>query len=180
MGTLVLIAVGCASTGRAQATRPFGDNRGGWVASDGGIGPHGAYVGCIDGRRWVVASDIRNRTKHTVTLMGSPTVKLDPFATRVAISFELEPQSNASSDEAPAVPRSMNWSTRKPRPLAVPAGRVAWIKSSILLSHCALLHHPWSRTASDGIRLDYRAGSDKGSEVLSSVAIALTRDPTHP
>jgi hypothetical protein len=181
----VALLAGCGSTYHAQAEGPLGVDYGGADAvssssslfGDGSSGQEGTQVGCIDGRHLVVTSSIRNRTRHAITLTGSPRVELDSSATRVGVGFELR---SPSSPNGPPDP-PLDWSTHGPTPLVLPAGRAAWIESSISMSHCALLDpHQWSSFVGGEITLEYRSRGTSGTQAVSSVPIALRPGPTHP
>ena len=69
LALVAIVASGCGSS-RQTVKAPFaagdgissGPISGLW--GDGGSGPMGMHVGCIDGRRFAVLITVHNRTKH--------------------------------------------------------------------------------------------------------------------
>jgi hypothetical protein len=182
VSALVVALVGCGSARRVSAARPFVVEYGGNGAIAMGPdtsawGDTDSTYGCIDGRRFAVAFVIRNRSKHTATLLGSPAVEFDRSIARVAVQFAPQPPTDGHSPPM----NDPQWSRHASAPLAVPAGRDAWVQSSLLMSHCSLLGPQESLTVNRTIALDYREGGDRGTEVINfrDAALTLTRGPTH-
>ena len=188
MSAVVVALAGCGSSHQLNVAGPFvfasvgsagGPESSAW--GDEGSGPAGSTIGCIDGRRLVVAVGVSNRTKHTVTLTGSPPAQLNGSIASVAVRFELLPKPTRASAESPSLP-SLIWSRRGSGPLSVPASRGVWVESSLLMNHCSLIATAGSQTVNGSIKLDYRESGRARTQVIVARAarIILVRGPTHP
>src|SRR6266849_9000015 len=95
---------------------------------DGSSGPSGMHIGCIDGRRFAVLITVHNRTPGAVTLLGGYGQQVSPdVIDRVAVQVRLAPPP-PKGDLFQAGLRS--WSGQKSGPVAIPAGRDAWVQSN--------------------------------------------------
>src|SRR5215211_6023424 len=143
---VVLLAAGCGTAEgqrsvRAQRTliagggMEAGPSSGLW--GDGVSGPTGMHIGCIRDRRLAVLITVRNRTSHTIRLLGGGGPQ--PFRSaikRVAVQVRLAP---IPPDDRVPVTGLRSWSDRNSPPAAIPPGRSAWVQSNFLMRDCGSL-----------------------------------------
>jgi hypothetical protein len=189
---------GCEITTTSQSTRnqivkPFvagvgleaGPGSGLW--GDLSSGPDGMQIGCIRGRRFAILIGVRNRTRHTVRLLGSSAPRLLGAAGQ-GLSRVIESVA-AQVTLAPPPPKGdvfvsglRAWSSHDSSSVAIPARREGWVQLSFLMRNCNLLRKLESTTVNRRITLGYSVGAVKGTQVLSppGAQIILTRGPSHP
>ena len=180
---MALLAAGCGGTASRAPFVPdagvaSGPGSGLW--GDGGSGPAGLRIGCIDGRRLAVLVTVRNRSAHAVTLLaaGGPQPSLDVID-RVAVQVRLAPPPPSGDLADPGL---RSWSGRPGRAATIPAGRRAWIQANYLMRDCVAL--PPHRVVRVGGRLtlSYADGAGARTQTVSVAGgrILLSRGPAHP
>ena len=147
---------------------------------DGGSGPMGMHVGCIDGRRFAVLITVHNRTKHAITLLGGGGAQRSPgVIKRVAVQVRLAPP---PPDGGLFQPGLRSWIGRNSSSVAIPARRDAWVQSNFLMQNCGSLRRDEALTVNRSITLTYSAAGRRAAQAVSVAAarIILTRGPLHP
>jgi len=146
---------------------------------DGTSGPSGMHVGCIDGRRFAVLITVRNRTKHTVTLLRAGGQSASNVVERVAVQVRLAPPPPIGDRFVAGL---RGWNGKKSPAAAIPAGREAWIQSNFLMRNCRSLRRGEVLTFDRRITVTFSVSGGSGSEVVSvaGARIILTRGPLHP
>jgi len=138
------------------------------------------HIGCIKGRRFAVLVTVQNATKRTVTLLGGggPQASRDVFQ-RVAVQVRLAPSPNEGGLFQPGL---RSWIGRNSPPVAIPAGRDAWVQSNFLMRNCGTLRRNEATTVNRSITLTYRAGGSTRTQriAVAGARIVLRRGPLHP
>jgi hypothetical protein len=185
LALVIIVGSGC---GRSVQTvnAPF-DAAGGTASGpssglwgDGSSGPTGMHIGCIKGRRFAVLVTAHNRTKRTITVLaGDGPQQFRDVIERVAVQVRLAP-APLKGDLIQIGLRS--WTARNSAPVAIPAGRDAWVQSNLLMRNCGSLRRDETLTVNRSITLTYRAGGSKGTQAISvtGARIVLHPGPLHP
>ena len=125
---------------------------------DGGDGPSGTTLGCINRRHYSEAFGIQNRSHAPVTLIGIRGANPAPrIVDRVAIQLRLSPPYHPSFGRIGGDLVYRHWSAAPTRPLTLPPGRIATVQSNFLLRHCGQLVSRRSITVPGLLVLSYRA-----------------------
>lgn len=174
------VASGC---GRSEQTiqNPFdaGDGveagPGSRLWGDGVSGPSGMNLGCISGRHFAVVVRVHNGTERAVTILsGGGEQPIAHLIDRVGVQVRL----------APAPPKGdlviaglRPWSRSASAPVAVPAGRDAWIQSNFVMRDCALLPPDQAVPTNGDITLTYGIDGAQGTQriVVPAARLILTR-----
>jgi hypothetical protein len=138
------------------------------------------HIGCIKGRRLAVLVTARNRTKRTITVLGGDGPQhFHDVIERIAVQVRLAPPP-PKGDYIQVGLRS--WTGRNSTPVAIPAGRDAWVQSNLLMRNCGSLRRDETLTVNRSVTLAYRAGGSKGTQAISvaGARILLHRGPLHP
>ncbi len=109
---------------------------------DGGDGPDGTSIGCLNGRRYTDALGIQNSTKVPLRLISAGGHNPDPriverFAIQLRLSPPYHPSELASSDVV-----YRRWSASPTPPVTIPPGRIATVQRDFLLRNCRGLARP--------------------------------------
>jgi hypothetical protein len=187
VGLVLVVIVGSGCERSVQTVNaPFvvagatagGPSSGLW--GDGSSGPTGMDIGCIKGRRLAVLVTAHNRTNRTITVVGGDgPQQFHDVIERVAVQVRLAPPP-PKGDLMQIGLRS--WTGRNSPPVAIPAGRDAWVQSNFLMRNCHSLRRYETMTANRSITLTYRAGGSKSAQAISvaGARILLHRGPLHP
>jgi hypothetical protein len=153
---------------------------GGWTGGaesglwgDGGNGPRGTSLGCIDNRHYSYAFGVKNTLKVPVKLTAAigpnPAPKIvDRVATQLRLS---PPEKRRSGVPNLGGPVGMDlvyrrWSAATTRPVTIPRHRIATIQVNFLMHHCDALAHGRTITVSGSLVLRYRASDHNGRQLL--------------
>jgi hypothetical protein len=107
---------------------------------DGGDGPHGTSIGCLNGRRYNDAVGIQNGTKVPLRLTAASGPRPDPrVVDRVAIQLHLSPPyhprpAGSFVDTSDLVYH--RWSAAAAKPVTIPPHRIATVQRNFLLHNC--------------------------------------------
>lgn len=109
------------------------------LSGDGGDGPHGTSIGCLNGRRYDDALGIQNGTKAPLRLVAasgpSPQHRIvDRVAIQLHLSPPYHPPAAGLVDTSDLVYRP--WSAEPARPVTIPPGRIATVQRNFLLRNC--------------------------------------------
>ena len=198
----LVVAIGFAAAGCAaadmrlavsrpapQLVRAADENRigpgpfvlgGGWTGGgesgllgDGGNGPRGTSLGCLDNRRYSYAFGVENKTKSAVTLTAAigpnPAPRIaDRIATQLRLSPPQRPQSstiNGFGDMGDLVYH--HWSAAPTKPVRIPSHRIATIQVDFLLNHCYALAHGRKIVVPGSLVLSYRKSGQSARQHLT-------------
>lgn len=130
---------------------------------DGGDGPKGTSLGCINHRHYSQAFGIQNRSHAPVTLVSAKGANPSPqIVDLVAIQLRLSPPLKPP----PTVPNYgysgmdlvyKHWSAAPTRAVTLPPGRIATVQSNYLMRNCAALASGRKIVVPGSLVLHYRA-----------------------
>jgi hypothetical protein len=177
-----LVGCGGGTIGAGDAFAPAGGvtaglSSGDW--GDGGSGPSGMHLGCIDGRRFAVYVTAHNRTKRSVTVIdGGGDQPVAKIMARVAVQIRLAPRSR---DGHIFVPGLSAWSREPATPTEIPPGRDVGIQSNYLMRNCKLLRPQESITLNRSVTITYRQGGTTARDPIKvrAARFILTRPAQH-
>ena len=154
---------------------------------DGGDGPKGTSLGCINRRHYAQALGIQNRSHAAVTLVGAKGANPSPqIVDLVAIQFRLSsPLKRPSSPNLGSGFGGLDlvykhWSAAPTRALTLPPGRVATVQSNYLMRNCAGLASGRKIVVPGSLVLHYRAAGRMHQKLipLPSQRFVLVAGPT--
>lgn len=153
---------------------------------DGGDGPNGTSLGCIDRRHYSQAFGIQNRSHAPVNLVGVDGANPSPqIVDLVAIQFRLSPPQRPPSAIANGGNVGMDlvyrrWSAAPTRALTLPPGRIATVQSNYLMRDCAALAAGRKIVVPGSLVLHYRESGrvHRKTIPLPSQRFVVVRGPT--
>lgn len=167
---------------------------GGWAGGggsglwgDGGSGPTGTTLGCIDGRHYSQAFGIENRSKRPVTLTTAHGANPNPAVIDlVAIQLRLSPRARPSGTTdnwggGIGIPLAYRgWSAAPTRAVTIPPGRAAAVQTNYLMHDCDELSGGRTVIVPGTLVLGYRvAGRARRTTVPEAIdRIVLRAGPT--
>jgi hypothetical protein len=106
------------------------------LSGDGGDGPQGTSIGCLNGRRYTDALGIQNSTKLPLRLIAASGQNPDrQIVERFAIQLRLSPPYHPT-ELAPGDLVYRRWSASPAAPVTIPPGRIATVQRDFLLRNC--------------------------------------------
>ncbi|HEU5477316.1 MAG TPA: hypothetical protein VFU64_05740 [Gaiellaceae bacterium] len=163
----------------------FAGGAGSGLWGDGGSGPNGSTLGCIDRRHYSQAFGIRNRSHAPVTLTQARGANPAPtIVDLVAVQFRLSPpQQQTQGTIGWGGGLDLNyrrWSAAPTKPLTVPPGRIATVQSNYVFSNCRTIAPGRTVVVPGSLVLGYRAsGHLHEKEIpLAGQRLVLVRGPT--
>jgi hypothetical protein len=177
-----LVGCGAQTIVAGDAFAPGGGVTAGLSSGDwgnGGSGPSGMQLGCIDGRRFALYVTARNRTKNVVTVIdGGGDQPFAKIMARVAVQIRLAPPPPGGDL---LVSGLSAWSREPATPAEIPPGRDVGIQSNYVMRNCKLLHPHESITLNRSVTITYRQGETTAREPIKDrgARIILTRPAQH-
>jgi hypothetical protein len=154
---------------------------------DGGDGPKGTSLGCINRRHYSQAFGIQNRSHAPVTLVGADGANPSPqIIDLVAIQLRLSPRQkrpSAIANYGGSVGMDLvyhHWSAAPTRAVTLPPGRIATVQSNYLMRRCADLASGRKIVVPGSLVLHYRASGRIHRKVipLPSQRFVVVAGPT--
>ncbi|HJU36645.1 MAG TPA: hypothetical protein VJ716_04405 [Gaiellaceae bacterium] len=153
---------------------------GGWTGGggsglwgDGGSGPTGTSLGCLDDRHYSYAFGVENTSRAPVRLTAAIGPNPEPrVVDRVATQLRLSPRERRPSTiDNFGRPAGMDlvfhrWSAAPTRPVTIPPHRIATIQVNFLMHHCGALAHGRTIVVPGSLVLRYRRSGNSGRQML--------------
>ena len=153
---------------------------------DGGTGPKGTSLGCINHRHYSEAFGIQNRSHAAVTLVGANGANPSPeIIDLVAIQLRLSPPlrrpstiTNGGGDGMDLV--YGHWSAAPTGAVTLPPGRIVTVQSNYLMRDCAALASGRKIVIPGSLVLHYRASGRMHQKMipLPSQRLVVVAAPT--
>lgn len=156
------------------------------LSGDGGSGPKGTSLGCINHRHYSQAFGIQNRSHAPVTLVGANGANPSPrIIDLVAVQLRLSPPQRRPSTIPNLGGGGMDlvyrhWSAAPTRTVVLPPGRIATVQSNYLMRHCSGLASGRKVVVPGSLVLHYRASGRVHQKLipLPSQRFVLVAGPT--
>ena len=153
---------------------------GGWTGGgasglwgDGGSGPRGTSLGCLENRHYSYAFGVENRTKAPVTFtaaLGSTPAPgiVEHVATQLRLSPPQRPRPRIPNWGGNGIDLVYHgWSAAPLKPVTIPPHRIATIQANFLFHNCDRLAHGRSVTVPGSLVLDYRRSGHAGRQKIA-------------
>lgn len=146
---------------------------------DGGDGPEGTSIGCLNGRRYADALGIQNGTKVPLRLIAVGGPNPEPrIAERVAVQLRLSPPYHPSPELPTSDLAYGRWSPAAAKPVTIPPGRVATVQRNFLLRNCGELGRPISIPGSLVVRYRRSGHVHRQELAIRNDRLVVVRGPT--
>jgi hypothetical protein len=145
---------------------------------DGGDGPQGTSIGCLNGRHYTDALGLQNSTKVPMRLIAASWQNPEPrIIERFGVQLRLSPPFHPT-ELAPGDLAYRRWSAKPTSPVTIPPGRIATVQRDFLLRNCHELGRPITIPGSFVVRYSRSGHAHRQTLTIPSNRLVVVRGPT--